>query len=132
MVGYCQRFAAGRRFMKSLIERGALGDPVQVSGIKCVSAYPGWWSDPNKGGGPLRFVGVHITDQVLWMLGGEPERVYAAEVVREKLLCHTRAEIPFSTAVVVDQFEEPGEEGILRLYCSIVVEHGYDGLMDYL
>ena len=56
-------------------------------------------------------------------LTDQPERVFAAEVVREKVLCHTRAEIPFSTAVVVDQFEEPGEQGILRLYCSIVVEH---------
>ena len=56
----------------------------------------------------------YITDQ--------PERVLAAETVREKLLSHTRAELPFSTAVVVDRFEEPGEGNILRVYCSILVE----------
>ena len=56
----------------------------------------------------------YITDQ--------PERVLAAETVREKLLSHTRAELPFSTAVVVDRFEEPGEGDILRVYCSILVE----------
>jgi GTP-binding protein Era len=42
--------------------------------------------------------------------------------VREKLLRHTRAELPFSTAVVVDGFEEADEHGIMRLYCSILVE----------
>jgi GTP-binding protein Era len=51
-----------------------------------------------------------------------PERAYVAEVVREKLLHHTRDELPFTTAVVVDQFEEPDEKGLLRVYCSILVE----------
>src|SRR5262245_40437618 len=39
-------------------------------------------------------------------LTDQPERALAAEMVREKVLQHTRAELPFSTAVVVDQFEE--------------------------
>jgi GTP-binding protein Era len=56
-------------------------------------------------------------------LTDQPERVIAGEIVREKLLQFTRAEIPFSSAVVVDRFEEPaGEGGVLRLHCSIVVE----------
>ncbi len=38
------------------------------------------------------------------------------------MLRHTHAEMPFSTAVVVDKFEEPDEGGLLRLYCSILVE----------
>src|SRR5687768_17594957 len=37
-------------------------------------------------------------------LTDQPERVLVAETVREKLLHHTRAELPFSTAVVVDKF----------------------------
>ena len=45
-----------------------------------------------------------------------------AEIVREKVLLHTRAELPFSTAVVVDQFDETEREDILRLYCTIYVE----------
>ncbi len=57
----------------------------------------------------------YLTDQA--------ERTLAAEMVREQLLAHTRDELPFSTAVVVDQFEEPEQTGgLLRLYCTIFVE----------
>jgi len=59
----------------------------------------------------------YITDQ--------PERFLAAEVVREKLLQFTHAEIPFASAVIVDRFDEPSEDpgdGLLRLFCTIVVD----------
>jgi GTPase len=47
----------------------------------------------------------------------------ASEIVREKVLQFTHAEIPFSSAVVVDRFEEPtNPKGLLKLYCTIVVE----------
>ncbi len=52
----------------------------------------------------------------------QPERFFVAEMVREKVLEFTRDELPFSTAVVVDRFEEPDEKGLMRLYCSILVE----------
>ena len=55
-------------------------------------------------------------------LTDQPERVLVAETVREKLLHHTRAELPFSTAVVVDTFDEEDRGRILRLYCTIFVE----------
>jgi GTP-binding protein Era len=56
-------------------------------------------------------------------LTDQPERILAAEIVREKLLQLTHAELPFSSAVVVDRFEEPTEDQpILKLFCSIVVE----------
>jgi GTP-binding protein Era len=56
-------------------------------------------------------------------LTDQPERFFAAEIVREKLLQFTHAEIPFSSAVVIDRFEEPGEgEAVLRLFCTIVVD----------
>jgi GTPase len=65
--------------------------------------------------GPPLYPDDYLTDQ--------PERVMAAEIVREKLLQFTHAEIPFSSAVVVDRFEEPAEEGgLLRLHCTIVVD----------
>jgi GTPase len=54
-------------------------------------------------------------------LTDQPERAIVAETVREKVLAHTRAELPFSTAVLVDQFSEEGR--LLRLYCTILVEH---------
>ena len=53
----------------------------------------------------------------------QPERFFVTEIVREKLLQHTRAEIPFSSAVVMDRFEEINEKGLMRLYCSILVEY---------
>jgi GTPase len=55
-------------------------------------------------------------------LTDQPERVVVSEIVREKVLNHTRAELPFATAVVVDQFDESEREEILRLYCTILVE----------
>tara|TARA_B100000745_G_scaffold293908_1_gene236286 strand:+ start:92 stop:985 length:894 start_codon:yes stop_codon:yes gene_type:complete len=55
-------------------------------------------------------------------LTNQPERFFVAETVREKLLQHTHAEIPFSSAVVVDEFQEVDERGIIRLHCSIIVE----------
>jgi len=56
-------------------------------------------------------------------LTDQPERFFAAEIVREKLLQFTHAEIPFSSAVVIDRFEEPEQQkGLLRLYCTIVVD----------
>ena len=55
-------------------------------------------------------------------LTDQPERVLVAEAVREKVLRHTHAELPFSTAVVVDRFEEAGEGGLIRAWCSILVD----------
>jgi GTP-binding protein Era len=55
-------------------------------------------------------------------LTDQPERVLVAETVREKLLRHTHAELPFTTAVVVDRFEEAGPEGLIRAWCSILVD----------
>jgi GTPase len=55
-------------------------------------------------------------------LTDQPERTLVAEIVREKVLHHTRNELPFSTAVIVDQFDESERERMLRLYCTIYVE----------
>jgi GTPase len=55
-------------------------------------------------------------------LTDQPERFFVAETVREKILGLTHAEIPFSSAVAVDRFEEADETGLMRLYCTILVE----------
>ena len=55
-------------------------------------------------------------------LTDQPERFFVSELVREQVLRHTHAELPFASAVVVDRFEEPDEKGLLRLYCTILVE----------
>ena len=56
-------------------------------------------------------------------LTDQPERFFVAEMVREQVLQHTRAELPFASAVVVDRFEEPETPGgMLRFHCTILVE----------
>ena len=55
-------------------------------------------------------------------LTDQPERFFVAELVREQVLRQTRDELPFSTAVVVDKFEEADAKGLMRFYCTILVE----------
>ena len=56
----------------------------------------------------------YVTDQ--------PERFFVSEIVREQVLQLTHAELPFSTAVVVDRFGEPDADKVVALYCTILVE----------
>ena len=50
----------------------------------------------------------------------QTERFFVAEVVREKLLAATRDELPYTTGVVVELFEEEPE--LLRVEAVIYVE----------
>jgi GTP-binding protein Era len=49
-------------------------------------------------------------------------RFFVAEIVREQVLQLTHDELPFTTAVVVDSIEEPGEGKAATIYCTILVE----------
>jgi GTP-binding protein Era len=49
-----------------------------------------------------------------------PERFFVAEMVRERILGHTREEIPYVTGVVIEGFKE--EEGLVRIQAVILVE----------
>ena len=55
----------------------------------------------------------YLTDQT--------DRFYVSEIVREQVLQNTHDELPFSTAVVIDRFDET-DASILKLYCTILVE----------
>ncbi|MGE5326176.1 MAG: GTPase Era, partial [Deltaproteobacteria bacterium] len=50
----------------------------------------------------------------------QPERFLASEIIREKVIGHTRQELPYVTAVLIDLFEE--SETITRIYATILVE----------
>ena len=52
----------------------------------------------------------------------QPERFFAAEIIREKVLHHTSDELPYTTAVSVEKWEEEEERNLIRIYASIVVE----------
>ena len=62
--------------------------------------------------GPQYFPTDEYTDQ--------PERFLASEIIREKVIRHTKQELPYVTAVLLDRFEEG--ETLTRLYATIVVE----------
>jgi len=56
-------------------------------------------------------------------LTDRPEREMVAEMIREQVLRLTRDELPFSTAVLIDQFQEPTEEDrMTRIFATILVE----------
>jgi GTPase len=56
----------------------------------------------------------YVTDQ--------PDRFFVAEIIREQVLQSTHDELPFSTAVLVDRFEEPDADNVRHLYCTILVD----------
>jgi GTP-binding protein Era len=62
--------------------------------------------------GPMFYPADQISDQ--------QERTIAGEIIREKLILMTEEELPYSTAVVVEQFEE-GEK-LHRIVATIYVE----------
>jgi len=62
--------------------------------------------------GPPLYPEEFLTDQ--------PERFFVAEMVREAILKLTREEIPYTTAVLIDSFEEG--ESLVKIYASILVE----------
>jgi len=100
-----QQYSETGRFAEIVPVSAATGDNVDRLERALIDRLPD--GDP-------RFPPDYLTDQ--------PERFFAAEIVREKVLQSTRAELPFSTAVMVDRFEEPAAGGVLRLFCTILVE----------
>ena len=70
MVGYCMRYSLSRMFVKSLLDRGVVGDIAFIAAGKGSAPLGGWLAAPYaEGGGELLFLGSHLTDQVLWMTG---------------------------------------------------------------
>jgi GTP-binding protein Era len=102
-----QRYAAPGRFAAMVPISARTGDGVAALEREILAALPE--------GDPL-YPEDYLTDQT--------ERTLAAELVREQVLAHTHDELPYTTAVVIDQFEEPGESGgLTRIHASILVDH---------
>ncbi|HLF57879.1 MAG TPA: GTPase Era [Thermoanaerobaculia bacterium] len=51
-----------------------------------------------------------------------PERFLVAERIREKVLAATRQELPFTTAVLLESWEDPGGGRALRIGAALLVE----------
>jgi GTP-binding protein Era len=56
----------------------------------------------------------YVTDQ--------PERFFVSEIIREQVLQLTHDELPFSTAVMVDRIEDAEGQGLMTIYCTILVD----------
>jgi GTP-binding protein Era len=67
-------------------------------------------------GGDALYPDDYLTDQT--------ERALAAELIREKVLAHTREELPYTTAVLIDRFEEATDTAPTRIFASILVDQG--------
>lgn len=52
----------------------------------------------------------------------QPERFLAAEIVREKVLHHTEKELPYSTAVSIEKWEETEGDDLINIFATIFVE----------
>ena len=52
----------------------------------------------------------------------QPERFYAAEIIREKVLTHTSDELPYTTAVSVERWEEDEDKNLIKIFATIHVE----------
>lgn len=64
--------------------------------------------------GPQYFPDDQITDQ--------PERDIMAEIIREKVINLTRQELPYSTAVIIESFDEEPERKLIRIQATIFVD----------
>jgi len=57
-------------------------------------------------------------------LTDQPMRAMAAELIREKVLRYTRDELPYTTAVMIEQWVEPEKPGaITNIFATILVEN---------
>ncbi|HEX6159732.1 MAG TPA: GTPase Era, partial [Thermoanaerobaculia bacterium] len=52
----------------------------------------------------------------------QPERFFAAEIIREKVLRHTAAELPYTTAVSVERWEDEEDSDRINIFATIYVE----------
>lgn len=82
--------------------------------------------------------GVETLMQILWrllpvgeplydpeLLTTHPERFLVAERIREKVLAETRDELPYTTSVLIEHWQEASVEdrtGLVKIYASILVE----------
>jgi GTPase len=97
------RYTKEREFIEVVPISALKGDAVELVVTKAFEYLPD---------APPLYPEDEITDQ--------PERVLAAELVREKILELTGEELPYVTAVVTERWEDA--EDITRIHCLIYVE----------
>ena len=97
------RYTVEREFAEVIPISALTGDGAELLVRKIFEQLPA---------GPMLYPEDEMTDQ--------PERVLAAELVREKILQATGEELPYVTAVVTERWEDGPD--ITRIHCLIYVE----------
>ena len=143
IVDASQPFGGGDRYLLDLVSRSAATKLVVLNKIDLVrkpNLLPriGIYADSGAFSeivpvSALTGDGAETLLELLWNLMPEgeplydtelvtvhPERFLVAERIREKLLHHTRDELPFTTAVLIEDWQE--SETLLRLHATILVE----------
>jgi GTP-binding protein Era len=106
LLGLIQQYSERMAFSAIVPISALTGDGVDRLEEEMLRALPS--------GEPL-YPDEYLTDQT--------ERTLAAELIREKVLSHSREELPYTTAVVIDQFDEPsGDRPVTRIFASILVD----------
>ncbi len=100
-----ERFSQKRPFEQIIPISALLGDGVEILVRELLKILPE---------GPRLFPEDMVTDL--------PERFLAAELIREKVFHLTREEIPYATAVVIEEFKEREEKNLVVIRATIQVE----------
>ena len=78
MSGYSFRFFPALQKVHELLRAGAIGEVHTACGaIGTAPMLSGWISSTATGGGPLLYVGSHLVDELLWLMGDRPVEVAA-------------------------------------------------------
>ncbi len=82
MIGFVMRFAEKTKVALELVENGMMGDIylAKATYMRRHGCPGGWFCDKERsGGGPVIDLGVHVIDQIRYIMGGpKPISVYAA------------------------------------------------------
>ncbi len=100
-----EKYSSQRPFAQIIPISALLGDGVDILVNELWQILPA---------GPKYFPDDMVTDL--------PERFLVAELIREKVLQLTREEIPYATAVVVEEFKEREDKNLIVIKATIQVE----------
>ena len=105
LLSIMERFSQKRPFEQIIPISAVLGEGVDILVRELLKILPE---------GPRFFPEDMVTDL--------PERFLAAELIREKVFHLTREEIPYATAVAIEEFKEREEKNLVVIRATIQVE----------
>ena len=105
LLSIMERFSQKGRFEQIIPISAVLGDGVDILLRELLQVLPE---------GPRLFPEDMVTDL--------PERFLAAELIREKVFHLTREEIPYATAVAIEEFKEREDKNLVVIRATIQVE----------